>query len=76
MENIWKQEEKVTGLRRRIQNWVILIYIGMLPETFHYLRRQEIQSEMGGGRLTVTYTYVIRMFHCILLPYLDCLVEV
>jgi len=36
------QEEKVTGLRRRVQNWVILIYTGMLPETYHYLRRQEM----------------------------------
>jgi hypothetical protein len=47
LENNCTQEEKVTGLRRRVQNWGILIYIGMLPETFHYLRRQEKQSEMG-----------------------------
>jgi hypothetical protein len=32
--------------------------------------RQEKQSEMG-EKLKVPYTYVIRMFYSILLPYLD-----
>lgn len=77
MENIWAQEEKVTGLRRRVQNWVILIYTNMLPETFSLPAWAGNGGKGGNGwkKLKVPYTYIIRMFHCILLPYLDCLLK-